>query len=253
MCIPGLASKLRALADRNWHVHTIFSDCAAPEMKPETILAEADRLGLQGLALVDHHHPGDAGMASHLAALAASVRRCAHRAEVLVGAELSAYGIGRYAEEPAEIGGIAFRLYACNHYHLQGWELPAERSAAAFKAHALAVLEALIPTGRAHCIAHPWLGIYLTSVLENIQALTRLVSDAELAAMFALARRHGVAWEISTKHLVRDVPFARRYLAIGFEAGADFRLGTDAHTLGELDPRPQVERLIWRLETETEG
>ena len=83
--------------------------------------------------------------------------------------------------------------------------------------------------------------------------MTRLVGDDELAELFALARRHGVAWEISTKHLARDIPFARRYLAIGFEAGADFRMGTDAHTLCELDPRPQVERLIRMLGMETAG
>lgn len=247
MLNPDIESKLRELADWNWHIHTIYSDCADPEMTPENILAEVDRLGLQGVALVDHHHPGDGALASRLASLKADVRRRPHKTEVLVGAELSAYGIGRYAEEPAEIEAIAFRLYACNHYHLQGWELPGVRSPSGFKTHSLAVLRGLLVTGRAHCIAHPLLGIYMRPFLKDVQAVTRLVSDEELAELFNLARAHGVAWEISTKHLVRDLAFARRYLAIGLEAGADFRLGTDAHTLREIDPRPQVIRLIRML------
>lgn len=250
MLDPNIESKLRALADRNWHIHTTYSSCAAPEMTPEHVLAAVDRLGLESAALVDHHHPCDSGLASNLASLAAAVSQCPHRAEVIVGAELSAHGIDRYPNSPDEIRDIAFRLYACNHYHIQGWEHPAMPSPAAYKDHMLATIRALIPTGRAHCIAHPFLGCYLSPYLENIQAMTRLFTDAELAELFALARRHGVAWEISTRHLVNDVPFARRYLAVGFAAGADFRLGTDAHALRAIDPRPPLERLIRALKEE---
>jgi histidinol phosphatase-like PHP family hydrolase len=245
---PNIGSTLRALADRNWHVHTIYSPCALPEMTPERILAEVDRLGMRGIALVDHHHPGELRLAANLAGVMAAVARTQHRVEVLIGAELSAFGIGKFAESAAELQQVAFHLYSCNHYHLPGWELPVERSPAAFKEHSLDVLRALLPTGRAHCIAHPLLGIYLPTFLADVHAMTRLVSDDELAELFALARRHGVAWEVSTKHLISDLPFARRYLSVGFEAGAEFRLGTDAHALRELDPRPQVERLVQALE-----
>ncbi len=244
MFTPQMASALRALAGWNWHVHTIFSDCAAPEMTPEHVLAEADRLGLRGIALVDHHHPGDGGMARRRAALAADVGRIPHRVEVLVGAELSAHGVDRYAETPEDLNGIAFRLYACNHYHIGGWEHPSRRTPEGYKDHSLAMLKCLLPTGRAQCIAHPFLGCYLSGILADPQAMTRLITDGELARLFALARRHNVAWEVSLRHLGDDLPFARRFLAAGFAAGADFRLGTDAHTLAMLDLRPHLERLI---------
>lgn len=292
-----IESELRAMADRNWHIHTTYSTCARPEMTPERILAAVDRLGLKSVALVDHHHPGESQLVCNLASLASDVSRRAHQAKVIIGAELSAFGIAQYAESLADIQGIAYRLYACNHYHIQGWEHPdvpstspqsgkpagrqgwplpsAPRCGAkgplvrqptdgdvvipmrlrdrndmaplAYKEHSLAVLRNLIPTGRAHCIAHPFLGSYLSAYIEDDRVMTRLFSDDELAELFGLARRHGVAWEISTRHLIHDVPFARRYLSVGFAAGADFRLGTDAHALGGIDPRPQVERLIKAL------
>ena len=258
MSAPDIESKLRVLADRNWHIHTIYSDCAAPEMTPERVLAEADRVGLRGIALVDHHHPGDAHPEVKLAGLKAVVGGCSYRAEVILGAELSAYGVDRYAETLDEIQSIDYCLYAGNHYHMQNrehpersWELPADRSPLGFKEHTLAILRKLIPSGRAHCIAHPFLGCYLSGFLNDTRALTRLVTDDELAELFALACRHGVAWEVSTRHLVNDLPFARRYLEVGFASGADFRLGTDAHCLRDLDPRPQLDRLIQMLDAKT--
>ncbi len=257
MLVPDIESKLLALADRNWHVHTIYSGCAAPEMTPERVLVEADRAGLRGVALVDHHHPGDAHPEVKLAGLKAVVGGLSSRVEVILGAELSAYGVDLYAETLAEIKSIDYRLYAGNHYRIQNrdhpersWELPADRSPLGFKEHTLAILRKLIPSGRAHCIAHPFLGCYLAGFLNDTRSLTHLVTDDELFELFTLACRHGVAWEVSTRHLVNDLPFARRYLEVGFSSGADFRLGTDAHTLRDIDPRPQLDRLIRKLEAE---
>lgn len=247
MFTPTIEAELRALAGWNWHVHTCRSFCAAPEMTPESVLAEADRLGLLGIALVDHHHPGDPVMAPQLAELAAAVAKTPQRAQALVGAELSACGVDRYAEELSEIREIAFRLYAGNHYHIPGWEHPADRSPLGYKEHTLAILRRLIPSGRAHCIAHPFLGSYLSNCLEDPLAMTRLIADDELAELFGLARRHGVAWEISPKRLVKDIAFARRFLSVGFASGADFRLGTDAHCLRDINLRSQVEQLIREL------
>ncbi|MBU4289995.1 MAG: hypothetical protein KKG09_03365 [Verrucomicrobia bacterium] len=229
-------------------------------MTPEHVLATADRLGLKSMALVDHHHPGDSHLDANLASLKSDVSRRPHRVEVILGAELSAYGIDRYAESLADIQAIDYRLYACNHYHVQsvahpeqGWEHPDHPSPLGYKEHTLAILRKLIPSGRAHCIAHPYLGCYLSAYLDDVRAMTRLITNDELAELFALARRPYVAWEISTRHLIRDVPFARRYLDVGFEAGVDFHLGTDAHALCEIDPRPQVERLIEAMKAETVG
>lgn len=235
---------LRAMANRNWHVHSIFSKCAATEMTARNILTVADRLGLQSIALVDHHHPGDPTPLAHILSLKADVASVPHRVAVIVGAELSAYGEGHYSNHGESDGLIEYRLFACNHYHVPGWEHPDIPSPQAYKDHSLAILSALIASGRAACIAHPFLGSYLTSRVDDACSITRALSDEELIDIFQLSRVYGVAWEVNTRLLVHDRDFARRYLAHGFEVGVDFRLGTDAHMLNEIDPLPQVERLI---------
>lgn len=241
---PKLEQILRGMADRNWHIHTVYSPCAASEMTIKNIVAMADRAKLQIVALVDHHHPGDTHLLTRMMSLKAMLERLPHKAIVIVGAELSAYGEGLYAEDEEANQMVDYRLYASNHYHLNGWEHPRKPSPEAYKEHTLAVLRRLIPSGRAGCIAHPFVASYLAGHVEDLFGVTRAYADRELGDLFELAKRHGVAWEVSTRHLPFDPLFARRYLRLGLEIGVDFRLGTDAHTLRDIDPRPQVEHLI---------
>lgn len=242
-----IAKALRELAAENWHVHTTYSTCAESDMTLWNILQEADRLGLRALALVDHHHPGDPDPLVVVESLKSELARLECKARVTIGIEFSAFGVGRYAATAAVERLCGYRLQAVNHYHVPAWEHPRVRSPRAYQEHMQAILRGLIASGRADCIAHPFLGCYLARYVADVREVTRSCSDDELVEMFVLARARGVAWEISTRHLVNDPAFARRFLRIGFNCGADFRLGTDAHRLCELDPRTAVEELIAAL------
>ena len=229
---------LRSLVRANWHIHTTESACAADVMVPRKILAAAKRAGLGSVALVDHHHPGDGPVENTIARVKKKAGATRTRVSVVVGAELSAYGVGAFADTPEMNRQVGYRLYACNHYQHPEWEHPRDRSPRGYAEHILAVLRALLPTGRADCIAHPFGNRYLRGLVEDPAEVNRALRDNELHDILLLGKQHNVAWEINTQSCTYDPAFSRRYFRIGREAGVAFRLGTDAHTLEAIDPAP---------------
>ncbi len=145
-----------------------------------------------------------------------------------------------YVDSPILNARVGYRLYACNHYHLGFWRHPAEKTPRGYAEHMLAVMRAVIVSDRADCIAHPMSSGYLRDRLEDGTTAAAAVTDAELGDVLALGRRHGVAWELSVPACLEDPAFARRFWRLGREAGAEFRLGTDAHALDTIDPSPRL-------------
>ena len=227
----------------NWHVHTNFSTCANAGMTVPSILASAKDSGLEGVAFVNHHHSRKHNVLSDIGQLRNEIEICQTKLKVLVGAELSAFGIGKYSDSIETNRMINYRLYACNHYHLSFWEHPATKSPKAYAEHSLAILTRLLKSQRADCIAHPFTAIYLKDKLCDHTSVTKAISDKELADILELGKNNNVAWELNAKVIPEDPQFARRYWNIGREVGVSFHFGTDAHRLSEIDPRQYVGRI----------
>lgn len=227
----------------NWHVHTNLSPCANVEMTVPIILASAKDSGLEGVAFVDHHHNRKHDILSDLAQLKNEIDACQTKLKVFVGAELSAFGIGKYSDSIETNRMINYRLYACNHYHLSFWEHPATTSPSAYAEHSLAILTNLLKSGRADCIAHPFIAIFLKDKIYDHTSITKAISDKELADILELGKNNDVAWELNAQVIPEDPQFARRYWNIGREVGISFHFGTDAHRLSEIDPKQYVSRL----------
>ena len=240
---------LRGLARSNLHVHTQNSLCAKEGMTMENILEEADRCGLDAIAITDHHNSADFPVLQNNADLKARADRQGARVRVLYGAELSAYGVGLYLDSPEVNRALDYRLYTCNHYHLDFWEHPEEKTPRAYVEHTLRILRQLFRSGRADCVAHPFIGRFIRC-FEDRTLVTRAITDQELGDIMALADAHGVAWELNTGALLSDPAFARRYFRMGKEVGVRFHLGTDAHRIDQIDTRPLLERLQAILEGE---
>jgi len=236
---------LSSLVRFNWHIHTNFSGCADAEMTIPNIFASAKDSGLEGIVFVDHHDSRKHDILSDLAQLKNEIDVCQTKLKVFVGAELSAFGIGKYSDSIETNRMIDYRLYACNHYHLNFWEHPATTSPRAYAEHSLAILTGLLKSQRADCIAHPFIGIYLQKKdkLYDHTSVTKAISDKELADILELGKNNNVAWELNAKVIPEDPQFARRYWNIGREVGVSFHFGTDAHRLSETDPRQYVSRL----------
>ena len=211
-------------------------------MTVANIVKSAESAGLETLALTDHHYPGQ-DILKNVEDIKRAVSRCDPKVKICIGAELSAVGPGVYADPEETNRKIPYRLYATNHYHLGIWSHPLDRSPRGYAMHQGAILKKLILSGRADCIAHPFQGVYLQGIIKDPALVTKALTNEELASVLSLGRGK-TAWEISTRHLLKDIEFTRRYVAIGLELGISFRLGTDAHGLGDVDPKDAAEHLI---------
>ena len=235
----------KELVRHNVHTHSVFSKCAKPEMIPEDMVREAERIGLKTIAVTDHSDPGDdidtfavyQELKRRMNAMQTSVR-------VLIGAELSAYGIGKYAEPEEVDQALDFASYSHIHYHLDTWDQPEDRSPRGYAMHNLAVLTALFETGRADHIAHPFSPAKMHFFNEEEKAATlRAISDAQLGDILEMGEKAQCSWEIHTPSFLRFPDFARRFFHIGKEIGVHFCIGTDAHTLAALDPGGLLQQL----------
>jgi histidinol phosphatase-like PHP family hydrolase len=106
------------------------------------------------------------------------------------------------------------------------------------------ILKNLIKAKRADCIAHPFVGIYLSDILDDPTEATRAIADNELADILQLGKNNQIAWELNTRAIFADPQFAKRLWAIGNEVGVKFLLGTDAHHLSEIEEPKVIELKI---------
>lgn len=233
------------LVRNNMHTHSVYSKCSKPEMIFEDMIAAAEKYGLRTLAVTDHSDPGDdIDSYANFLELKERLKKINTPVKVLVGAELSAYGVGKYAE-PYEVDkALDFASYSHIHYHLSSWEHPEDRSPAGYAAHMLQVLDALLETGRADNIAHPFSPCKMKFFDEEQRIeMLRCLSDAELGRILEKGERAGCSWEIHTPTFFKYPEFSRRFFALGREAGVHFVVGTDAHSLAALDPTGMAERI----------
>ena len=233
------------LVRHNVHTHSVYSLCAKREMTLEAMIRRAEADGLKTLAVTDHSDPGDdIDTYANFLAYKERLKTIDTPVRVLIGAELSAYGVGKFGE-PYEVDkALDFASYSHIHYHLESWEHPEDRSPRGYAEHELAVLNALFETDRADHIAHPFSPTKMHFFNEDQKAATlSALSDNALGDMLEKGEKAQCSWELHTPTLFRFPDFARRFFHLGKEIGVHFCVGTDAHTLSALAPENLAERL----------
>ena len=91
------------LVRHNMHAHSVCSLCAKKEMTLEAMIRRAEEAGLKTLAVTDHSDPlDDIDTYANFLAYKERLKRIDTPVRVLIGAELSAYGVGKYGE-PYEV------------------------------------------------------------------------------------------------------------------------------------------------------
>ena len=232
---------LPELVKSNYHIHTNFSVCAAKGMTVPYIISQSKKAGLEKIGLVDHDHDNWDDLLDKINYLNEEVQEINPDINVIVGAELSAYGINKYGVDLETNEQIDFRFYSTNHYHLEFWEHPQNKTPRNYAEHTLQILNDLIFSGRADCIAHPFVGFYLRGILDDFTEVTRVITDNELADILKLGVQKNVSWELNTKAIYADPIFAKRLWKSGREVGAAFVIGTDAHQLFEIEEPKVIE------------
>lgn len=232
---------LNELFRMNYHIHTSLSRCGRKEMTLEAIIKEAEKAGLSEIAITDHIHPGEsAKVFRNDKILRTELENIPHTIKVYLGAELSAYGKNKYTLQYSDFDRVEYRLYSHNHYQMDGWELPDEQTPLSYKQHMKQCLEKIIRSGKADCLAHPFLDNYAVREFEDryplfVGCVTSVWTDNELGDILSLGKEHSCAWEINTSAIQTNPEFAKRYFHIGKEVGVCFNIGTDAHTLNNVD------------------
>jgi len=238
------------LVKSNYHIHTNFSTCAAQNMTVPFIISQSKKVGLETIALVDHDHDNCENLLEKINHLKAEVQKVNSDINVIVGAELSAYGIGKYGIDFETNEQIDFRMYSTNHYHLDFWEHPTKKTSRAYAEHTLQILNVLITSKRADCIAHPFVGYYLKNILDDFTEVTQVISENELGDVLELANKNNVSWELNTKAIYADPIFAKRLWEIGREVDSSFVIGTDAHQLSGIEEPKVINQKIYKMLSE---
>jgi histidinol phosphatase-like PHP family hydrolase len=236
---------IEELVRHNVHTHSVCSLCAKREMTLEAMIRAAERGGLKTLAVTDHSDPGD-DIDTYGNFLSYKARLCETETpvRVLIGAELSAYGVGKYGEPYAVDKALDFASYSHVHYHLDTWDHPEDRSPRGYALHNLAVLSALFASGRADHVAHPFSPNKMHFFNEDEKAATlSALTDPLLGDILAQGERAGCSWELHTPSVFRFPAFYRRFFNLGREIGVHFCVGTDAHTLSAICPQDLAGRL----------
>ena len=225
------------LCRNNLHTHSVFSKCSKPEMVFEDMIKAAESFGLSTLAITDHSDLYDEiNSIGNYRKLKKRLAKIDTPVRVLVGAELSAYGVGKFAEPYRIDKEIEFSSYSCVHYHLDYWEQPKDRSPRGYAEHMLRVLDALFETDRADCIAHPFSPCKMKFFGKSeSEEMLRSITDNELGDILLKGEKTECAWELHKSSVLCYPEFYRRMFFIGREAGVHFSAGTDAHHLKDID------------------
>ena len=238
---------LDILCRQNLHIHSAFSGCAKPEMQLCDIVRTAEECGLEMIAVTDHVQANtEEEFRVSLATLKEQAKAIESPVKLLIGAELSAYGVNNFNYPDNDIE-LDYRLWAQNHYHVSSWIQPEDTSPVGYKNHIIETLTNLIKSGRADCIAHPFHDEYLTNSKRlNVGfekgSVPNCFSDNEIGDLLTLGKEYETAFELNLNAMAGYPEFCRRMYNIGKEVGVYFNIGTDAHSLDRIDTKQFIER-----------
>ena len=229
----------------NMHTHSVKSLCSKPEMVLTDMIKSAEEAGLKTLAITDHSDPGsDIDVLANTLAYKEALKSIETPVRVLIGSELSAYGIGKFADDDELNAALDFRSYSQVHYHLESWEQPEDRTPRGYAVDMLRSLEALFNAKRADCVAHPFSPNKMKFFNpEEKNAVLAAITDNELGDIMEKGENSGCGWELHQSTICGYPEFAKRFFFTGKEVGVHFSVGTDAHRLSDISTANFKEQL----------
>lgn len=229
------------LVKHNMHIHTTFSGCAKSEMTVEKIIRKAENAGLEMIALTDHDNPDNINVVADFRKQILS-QIGETKLRVLVGAELSCTGIGKFLNDEECDLQMDYKLYTMNHFHVSFWDQPEDLSPRGYAVQMLKMAESVIEMRKADCFAHPLMPGYIKTIPDRDE-VTNAYTDNELGDIMQKATEKEIAWELNVRAIMKYPEFYKRYFQIGKEVGAVFNIGSDAHQLSGVNTRQYADEL----------
>lgn len=236
------------MIDRDFHMHTDLSTCAARDATMSRMVAAAREAGLKYVGISDHFHE----LNRAFGAMVDGNRRLMDEEKAKVpgislflGGEAQMDSPASCTMKPEIAEPLDYVLCACNHYHQRQVENPADRSPVGYARHYLQMVEGAIDTGFVDVIVHPFLH-------DKVRADHRAILDAydkqELDRILDKAAAAGVAFELNPDHAISAADWFRDVYRSFCERGGKISLGSDSHAPAELGYRRADrpgERFAW--------
>ena len=217
----------------NLHVHSVVSNCAKREMLIPDIAAEAERAGLDTIAVVDHIDLAEEP--DREAAVLANrqiVEKLDGPVQVLAGCETTLIAPGVPAASERTRLNLDIVLLALNHYHLANVERPRDETPRAYAEHHLVMMRSAAALPYVHAIAHPFCHTKLPD-LDRDETLSAY-DLSEVRETLALLAQAGIRLEINPGHVRVAPQFFGDVARIARQVGLRFATGTDAHRLENI-------------------
>ncbi|MDH7601429.1 MAG: PHP domain-containing protein [Armatimonadota bacterium] len=224
------------LREVDLHIHTWRSACARSEMRLAAIVETAAERGLKFVGVTDHV---DAYVGPNvlwetekeLTQLRTSVR-------VFLGCEADILAVGKHVVSDEMKTRLDYIMVSANHFHDPAVSQPIGNSPVEVAKHFLEMFSYACSLGFVDVIAHPL--VVFSNTFDT--ACLDFISDEDIAEAALLARRNGIAMEISPRGFDQEQrAFRIRFLSICKQVGLKFAIGTDAHSLDRIGS-------TWRLE-----
>jgi histidinol phosphatase-like PHP family hydrolase len=230
---------------RDFHVHTVYSPCAQPEMIASDIILTAKERGIRSLGFTDHVFGfTDPNI------LKLSRRDCPASdgdPEIFFGCEADVLCVGKTTVTQEMLDNLDYIMVAANHFNNNGAEMVDPTLAddpIAIGKHFLKMFNYATSLKYADVIAHPLFVMLDTYRVDSIYTLT----ETDLAPGIEAAAANGIAMEISRRATTPDqVEFLSYFYRLCKHAGVKFSVGSDAHTLDAVGQIHLIAPLIESL------
>ena len=254
---------MKYTVDNDLHIHTYLSPCSGdPEQNTENILKYALDSGLRDICITDHYwdHPKVPGATSFLANLNTELLKKSlplPRAEGVnfyFGCETELDKYGHLGIHPDSYDTFDFIVIPINHFHQEGFSLPAEdfnnvpAIAKRWVERFHYVMDQPLPfhkVGMAHLTCELMATEYRTQHLEVVD----LITDEDYRGAFSRAAGCGAGIELNFEtffdYSEEELDRLMRPYRIAKECGCKFYCGTDAHHLKDFERmREKFEKVV---------
>jgi len=253
---------MRFTIDHDLHIHSFLSLCSEDENQiPENILAYAKKNHLKKICLTDH--VWDTKVCSFTGTHFYAEQTIPHIKQALPlpqDAEVEFYfGCETEMDKQCRVGmakesfdEFDFVIIPTTHMHMKGFVLDEkdnsiEGRAARYIDRLDALLDMDLPFHKIG-IAHPTCSCIGSDWEQHIEVM-KAIPDQELYRVFSRLAKSGAGFELNIyyifKYTEEQLPHLLRFYRIAKECGCKFYLGSDAHSLKDLDGAMAIfERII---------